>query len=339
MHKGILVVCAASILTALAAYSDEVVFKSGDRLTGTVKSVSDGKMVFDSKVAGEITLKMSEIETFTTDGPIEIVKADGSAATLKVSASEGGNVSVTPEGAAQPQTLALAEMAKINPDKPAWHGSVMGGMTWVRGNTKSVAANIDADAKLRREKDRITLGAGYYFAKQRDNDTRRDSTTLDNWFAKGQYDYFLSEKAYLLGSLMYEKDRIAHLDRRFTASVGLGYQWVEKDDFKFATEAGIASVSERYTDPSDDEHNMALRLAYHLEKDFNERVKGFHNAEYLPSLEDADIFLANVDIGLRAAITARLSMETKAQLAFNSQPASGRDKKDTRYIVGVGWVF
>lgn len=330
---------ALGCLAVTTAFGDEVLFKSGDRLSGTVKAVAGGKMTFDSKVAGPVTLNMADIKTFSTDAPIEIALADGTVLSQKVAASDEGYVSAIAGATAQPQSIALANVAKVNPEKVKWTGIVSAGATFVRGNTKSDTAALSAEAARRSESDRITLGAGYYSAKQRDNSTRDSSTTADNWFLKGQYDYFFSEKFYGYGNLKYEKDRIANLDMRLTPGVGVGYQWIEKPDLNFDTEAGFAYVYEKYSDPSDTRNYMAGRLAYHLDKSFNDHVKAFHNLEYIPSFERVDTFLVNTDVGLRAAMTARLSLEAKAQMAYNSQPSEGRDKKDLRYILGVGWAF
>ena len=334
---GWMIVGCFSVLSA--AFADEVLFKSGDRLTGTVKSVAGGKMVFDSKVAGALTLNMEDIKTFSTEAPIEIAMADGTLYTQKAVASDDGFVGVAPDGAQQPRSLALADVAKINPDKPAWKGAVIAGATLIRGNTESSSASVTAEAARRTDDDRITLGAGYYFAKQRDNATRDDNLTADNWFAKGQYDYFFTQQFYGYGNLRYEKDRIANLDMRLTPGLGVGYQWVERADLNFDTEAGGTYVYEKYSDPSETRTYMAGRFAYHLDKSFNEHVKGFHNLEYIPSTERLDVYLVNADVGLQAALTARMLLEAKAQMAYNSQPAEDRDKKDIRYILGVGWKF
>ncbi len=324
----------ACCFCATLLVADQVVFKSGDRLTGAVKSVAGGKMVFESVVAGPLTLNMADIHTFSSDNPIEIVRSSGAVMQQKVAAAADGRVTV--EGVGE---LALADIVKINPEKVKWTGVVSAGANFVRGNTKSDTAAISVDAARRSEKDRTTFGAGYYTSKQRDNSTRDSSTIADNWFVKGQYDYFFTEKLYGYGNLRYEKDRIANLDMRLTPGAGLGYQWIEKADLNFATEAGLAYVFEEYTDPDDTREYMAGRLAYHLDKAFNEQVKAFHNLEYIPSFERVDTFLVNTDVGLRAAMTARLSLEAKAQMAYNSQPSEGRDKKDLRYILGVGWNF
>lgn len=325
-------VTALTVMTSL--FADEVLFKSGDRLSGTVKSVANGKMVFDSAVAGTITLDLKDIQTFATDEPIDIQLADGQIVSQKISVSDPGLVTV---GAAD--SLEIAAIDKLNPEKVKWSGIITAGATFLRGNTKSDTASVGIEAARRSERDRMAVAAGYLTSKQRDNNTRKSSTIADNWFIKGQYDYFMSEKSYGYGNLRYERDRVADLEMRLTPGVGLGYQWLETDDLRFSTEAGVHWVYEKYDDANETRKYMAGRLAYHLSKDFNSKVSAFHNAEYIPSFEYVDDFLVNADLGLRAAITARLSFEAKAQLVYNSNPSEDRDKKDLRYIVGAGWIF
>jgi len=326
-------------MAVTAASGDEILFKSGDRLTGTVNSVAGGKMTFTSKVAGKLTLNMADIKTFSTDTPIEISMADGTVVHQKVAESAEGQVAVQPGGAAQPQTLSLANVAKINPEKTHWTGALVAGALVARGNTESETASVSADAMRRSDTDRTTLGAGYYFASQRDNNTGDSSTSADNWFLKGKYDYFFSKKFYGYGNIKYEKDRIASLDMRLAPGAGFGYQWIEKPDLNFFTEGGASWVCERYTDPDETRTYMAARLAYHFDAALNEHVKGFHNLEIIPSLEDIQAVLVNTDVGLRAAITERMFVEAKAQLAYNSQPAEDREKKDLRYTLGIGVAF
>lgn len=339
MHKSINYLMAALLVTATVGLADEVIFKSGDRLTGTVKSVSDGKMVFDSKVAGSITLDLDDIATFSTDEPIAVELADGKLVEQKAAAAAEGQISLQADAGAAAQVVPLADIAKVNPEPVVWKGNIVAGATFVRGNTKSDTASVTAEASRRSEIDRISFGAGYFTAKQRDNTTRESSTIADNWFARGQYDYFMTDKSYLYGNLRYEKDRIAHLDRRISPGAGFGYQWIETDSRNFSTEAGLSWMSEKYTDPNETRTYMAGRLAYHLDQSFNDYVMAFHNVEYIPSFEYVDNFLVNADIGLRAKLTTNLALEAKAQMNYNSTPAEERDKKDMRYIVGLGWTF
>lgn len=326
-------------ISAFLAYGDQVEFKSGDRLSGTVKSVAGGKMVFDSAVAGPLTLKMESIKTFSTDNPIEIVQTNGVVVVQKVVAGAAGVVIVQPEAKQQPTTLPLADIATVNPEGVNWVGSLVAGAVLTRGNTESSIASVGAEALRRADDYRINLGAGYYFANQRDNDTGDNSTSADNWFLKGKYDYFFTKKFFGYANIKYEKDRIAYLDMRVTPGVGLGYQWIERADLNFFTEAGLTYAHEVYTDPNDTRDYMAARFAYHLDYVLNDYVKGFHNFEIIPNVEEYQAFLISADVGIRADLTERIFLEAKAQLAYNSEPSDNREKKDLRYTVGLGWSF
>ncbi|NLF18234.1 MAG: DUF481 domain-containing protein [Lentisphaerae bacterium] len=325
---AVVVVSCVGLLGTLSG--DEVQFVSGDRLTGTVKSIADGKMVFESLVAGTVTLKMADIATFSTAAANQIALADGTVLEQPVAAAEAGYVAIPAQG----QPVALAALSMVNPPKPAWKGTVSVGATRVRGNTQSDAASVGIEASRRGEDDRISLAAGHQTASE-----EASGTTASNWFAKAQYDYYVIEKLYLYGNARYDRDRIAGLDLRLTPGAGLGYQWIERGDLNLRTEAGLAYVYERYSEPDETRSNLSGRLAYHLDKTFNSHVKGFHNLEYIPSFEDLGVYLINADVGVRAAMTARLSLEAKAQLAYNSEPAPGREKEDLRYVLGVGWSF
>jgi len=63
----------------------------------------------------------------------------------------------------------------------------------------------------RAEQDRITFNAGYLYGRQKDPNTGVRSTTTDNWFLFGKYDYFFSKKFYGFLSSRVERDRIAEL--------------------------------------------------------------------------------------------------------------------------------
>jgi len=335
MMKKICLMATAAVLMSAQLQADTVIFKSGDRLTGIVQKVKEGKMVFDSAVAGTLNLNMADIQTFATDEAITIEKPDGTQIQTRTVASEDGNITLASDNT----TLPLANITEINPEKPAWHGKLTAGANFARGNTHTDNSSVSAEASLRRENDRISLAGTYLFARQRDQSTGEDDTTEDRWIIQGKYDYFMSEKLYLYGNIFYEKDRIANLDMRVAPGGGLGYQWIEKDDMNFNTEAGLTWMHEKYTDPSETREHMVVRLAYHLDKTLWDTVKAFHNVTFLPSTERSDIYLLYADAGLQTKLIGSWIMELKAEMQHDSQPAAGLDKSDYRYILGLGYTF
>ena len=337
------VICAAALaLAAIPAAplrADEILFNNGDRLTGKILSAEGGKLKIKTSVAGEVTVEMKDVKTFTTDEPITLELKDGNVIKDKVSAATTQNtVQTEGTGTIDPQDVDLTLVNKVNPPPIKWTGSLVAGAIITSGNSESQNYNVSFDAVRRADDDRLTFGAGYFFGRQTDQDTGIESTSVDNWFLSGKYDYFFDEKWYAYANARVERDRIAALDLRFTPGVGIGYQWVETPDFNFNTEAGLTWVYEDY-ETGDSEDHFAARFAYHVDKKINDKVKVFHNLEFLPSIEDLDDFNVNSDVGLRATLTENMFGEAKVEWKYDSSPAPGAEKNDLRWILGVGWTF
>lgn len=335
MFRASCLLSASLALTALcnAALADEVRLKNGDRLTGKVVEASGGKLKMTTAAAGDVAIDLKEVETFSTDEPVEIRTKDGTIRRERIAASEtAGNVSAG--GADVP----LDGIKTLSTKGPRWTGAVVAGGLITRGNSNTDSLNLSIDASRRGDDDRISANAGYIYSRQADPDTGDKSTTADNWFAAGKYDYFFTEKFYGYAGVRVEHDTIAELDLRLTPTVGVGYQWVERPDFNFATEAGLAYVYEEYATGGSDEH-VAARLAYHVDLKFNEQVSLLHNLEYLPSLEDIEDFNLNTDAGVRASLTKTMFAQFKVEWRYDASPAPGAGKNDLRYVLGVGWTF
>jgi putative salt-induced outer membrane protein YdiY len=335
-----LLVCALtlSLVVAGRAAADEILFLNGDRLSGKIVSADGGKLTIKSETAGEVTVDLAKVKTFSTDEPI-VIKTGDTTVSSKVTGGADGTVQVVPVGGGSPQVIALKDVAKINAPSVKWTGSVVGNALITTGNSETESFGLSVNAVRRSEIDRITLGGAYYYGRQKDPDTDKQETTIDNWFVLGKYDYFLTKHFYLYGATRVEQDQIAELDLRLTIGGGVGYQWFETPTFNLNTEAGLAWVYEKFKNGGTEDH-VAARLAYHVDWTPYKTVKLFNNVEWLPNITDwfGDYNL-NADVGVRATIYEGLFAEAKIELRYDSTPAPGAKKEDVRYLFGVGWAF
>lgn len=335
-------ICALAALAVIGLcapplQADEVVFNNGDRLTGKVVSAMDGKLKIRTAVAGTVEVSLTDVKTFSTDGPILLRLKDGTVINQQVAAAEqAGQIAVQP-GAIAAQELPIASIRSINVNE-AWSGSVVAGALFTRGNSDTDAFNLSADAIRRTNVDRLNLEGQYLFARQRDQDTGVKSTSADSWRLGAKYDRFLTEKFYAFASIGVEKDRIAGLNMRLTPAIGVGYQWVERPDLNFSTEAGLAWVLEDYEDEGNSE-NVSLKLAYHVDRTIRENISVFHNLAFYPSIENISDYYLLTDAGIRADLTDHFFTEFKVELKHDGTPAQDSSRSDLRYIVGVGWKF
>jgi putative salt-induced outer membrane protein YdiY len=155
---------------------------------------------------------------------------------------------------------------------------------------------------------------------------------------RSKYDYFFTEKWYGYLSGSYEKDSIADLDRRVIIGTGAGYQWVESKEMNFSTEAGLASVYERYEGADDSESELSAELGYHFDKLLGKenKLKFINDLSYFPALGDPADYYLTTTAELRAPITEQTFTNFKVVFDYDSTPASGADKTDVKYIFGAG---
>jgi putative salt-induced outer membrane protein YdiY len=330
----------ALALAAAAARADELRFANGDRLTGTVVSMAEGKLVFTSVLAGKVTLPMADLETFSTDGPVEIELDDGTRLKQPVSGAEAGSVRLR-GGELDGQSFVLARATRINPEPLVWHGSIAAGAQAQRGNTITDSGHVDFAARRRTDVDRITLDAGYLGARETDEDPMPDetNTTQRRVFGGGQYDYFLTKKLYGYGRVNAEKDGVALLDLRLLTSLGAGWQIWELPRRSLSLESGVSWVSEHFSDDTPDDGFLALRAAWNYDQGLSDRLRFFHTGEWFPGLEAGSGQLIKTSSGLRTALTDVWFLEAKVRFDWDSQPAEDANRRDVVYLVNVGWSY
>lgn len=322
--------------------ADVIIFKNGDRITGKIEQFLDGKLTINTQAAGKLTVDIATVRTFATEEPITIWLKDGTILNQRALQSNEGLFAIGEGGVIRAQVFSADDLTAINPPvKPPakWTGGMSAGVTATRGNTKTLNASITGDAALRRDTDRITLGASYFYGQQEDTATGNNITTQDTWFVTGKYDYFVSKKLYTFVNGRYEKDRIADLEKRIILGGGLGYQWIESDDRNFSTEAGFSRLYEEYPPPTNSTEQISAQVGYHFDAKLNPKVKLVHEFRIYPGLEDTSDYFLTTHAELRSSLTRAMYASFKVILDYDSTPAVGKDKKDIKYIFGVGVSF
>lgn len=345
MHRLVLPTLVACLLLGGPLHADQVLLKNGDRLTGKIVSLGDGKLVLNTDQVGAITVPMENVATFQSDAAIAIHLKDGTVLNQPAVAAEAGQFGIAQGPALRPQTFSLADVTSINPPpkpEPKWSGSISGAVTSTHGNTKAEAVSANVSVARRSDKDRTTAGADYGKTKQRDRDTKEDETTEDWWRAKAQYDYFFTKKFFGFMNGRYEKDAVADLDRRVVVGGGAGYQWIETDRTAFSTGLGLASLYEKFdVDPPADDSNsqISLQAGYNFDHRITDTLRFVHDLTYYPSLEEFSDYYLTTTAELRANLTKTMFANFRVIFNYDASPAQSQGSTDVKYILGVGMTF
>jgi putative salt-induced outer membrane protein YdiY len=335
LAAAVMAVLLGGSVFASRASADEVVLKNGDTIHGTVGEIAGGVMKFDSPPLGSLSIKLSDIKSYKTEKPAILQLNQGQQIISPI--AEGTAAKIT---TADGQSLPTGEVKYVNHPKPAWTGSIIANGVLNRGNTNNETAGVTATATLRREtpliNDRTFLLADYSYGNTGRGGSQTETT--DNGDIKGEYDRYWSDQFYGLAVAGLTHDRIAHLDYRLTPGLGVGYQPLEGPKFNLRGEAGVSYLYEDYQ-PGGVDQKVVLRLAYHVDKQLNERVSVFNDVEWLPAFQDPADYVLNADAGFHADITKHFFGELKVVYRRNDRPPVGTLKDDLEFVAGLGWKF
>jgi hypothetical protein len=323
---------------AVPAMADQIVLNNGDRITGAIQSADGGKLIILSPIAGTITVNISDVKTFSTDGPIKIVLQDGTVINQRITEGPDGNFQTASGGMLAAQAVPISKIEKINPPPIAWGGSITVDGSLSQGQTYAEQLGLDVDLIRRSDTDRIEIQGEYLFGKQKVNGV--ETTSTDQWDIEPSYHYFFNKQLFALGDIRIEKNRILFLNIRVTPNAGVGYQIVESKDLNANVQGGLAWVYEDYTNVAAPDENLSLRLAYHVDAAvLSEKLKLFSDCAYYPGIQYGANYLIIFDAGARLALTKRMFSELKGEVDYDSHPAPGAHRTVTELILGVGWTF
>ena len=329
---------AAALFAAGAVAQDKITLTNGDVLTGTIKSMADGKVVINSPALGDVTVPLDKVGDLTTAAQVKLETKTGDLLQRRLLGIEAGNLKM--EGATT--SLPLADLGQINPPEkkePEWTGALKVNGLYATGNTDRKAGGLALDASRRSDADRISFDAAWDYGQDKDQTTRQWTLTQRRTGGGLKYDYFLTKRWYALATARVLGDTLAQLDLRFTSGAGLGYTWIEDSKTTFVTEAGLSYLNENYrtADPSVD--YVAIRAAYKLTHELSKTSRVVHGIEAFPSTEYSDDIYLQSKSELVTSLTESMLASISHVFDNYNTPATVQERGEHRVLLSIGWSF
>lgn len=212
-----------------------------------------------------------------------------------------------------------------------WETTASVGFTITQGNSDSILANAQVLSQKKWEANEMRLGADATYGELDDE----KSAEVLHGFA--QYNRLFTERAFGYLRLDALHDAIADVEYRITFSPGAGYYFIKNEQTTLSGEAGPAFIYEKQG--GDTTGYFTARLAEVFEHKFNDNVRLWQMAEFLPQVDNLDNFLINAEIGVESKLTERLSMKVFAIDNYDNEPAPGRKSNDIKVVTAVGYTF
>lgn len=340
MYRRICVLVVLLLAPSAAAAADTLYLRNGDRLTGRLSRIEDGKVTLKTDYAGELTVLQSHLRTLTTSGTATVELDAAEYLTGTVRGLEGDSLAILDGegerlvtlGTHRLRALYRRDPAAIERERlaPKADGHLNLGLEVQRGNTNRESLHFDGRIRVRTPGSRYTLQVEY--------DREEDEGIETDRSARGslQYDYFLTSKAFWFTGTTFEHDPFEDVELRSTLTTGLGYQFYESERRTLSAEAGVTYIDENFR-LAPDRASTGGKYALDYQETLREGYELFHHQEGLSS-SDVE-FLHRSRSGLRVALAEGLQGTVQFNLDWDADPVPGASSTDTRYLITLGYVF
>jgi len=220
-------------------------------------------------------------------------------------------------------------------DAPGTYASADLSYVLTSGNSSSNSLGFKGDVTHRWAKHSIGFAAGGLRASS-SPDTRyavgtpgdfeivvpEAETTAEAYYARGRYDYKLSDRLFYTAGAGWERNRFSGIDNRWLVDTGIGYIFLNNDRTSFRGTLGLTYTDEQYTvEDGRDGSFVGGRLGWDFRQKLFPNTTFTHTLLLDENLEETDDLRADAQFGLHVAMSSRLGLKVNWRLLWDNQPA------------------
>ena len=170
-------------------------------------------------------------------------------------------------------------------------------------------------------------------------------TTREQFFARYEPNYKISDKVFAYALAQYERDRFQGFSGRYALSGGVGYQIIDDADLKLSAKTGPALRVTEYNDDGT-EARIAALIGVDFDWNISDSLKLTHDTNAVAETGgSATVFIdsnntsLNLVTGLNAKVSEKLTTRFSYAVDYDSNPPAGAVQTDTMSRVTLIYDF
>ncbi|HEX7657203.1 MAG TPA: DUF481 domain-containing protein [Sphingomonas sp.] len=220
-----------------------------------------------------------------------------------------------------------------------WTGHIQLGTSRSTGNTDNLALSLAVDL------DRKGIDWEHQLKATADFQRSSGVTTGERYFASYEPRYNLNKRAFAYGVAQFERNPFQGFDARYAVSGGVGYRVFDAKDLQLSVKGGPAWRRTDFIDGSG-ESSIAALAGFDFGWSITDRLKLTQDANMLANtggaasvIVDAHNTTVNLETGLEAKVSKRLSTRFSYTIDYDSNPPAGAVSTDTLSRVTLVYGF
>ncbi len=340
---------AAALLLAIGIPTlqglDTVILDNGDRLTGELQKLEEGKLAFKTVYAGTISIDWKQVQEVITDGKAEIEVGSGRLYRGTFDQTDEGLEVRTEEE--QVLTVDLPDVVRIasyeDGEPPGFfdilEGSVDVGLNFTRGNARLNASSLGVTGKYRRPDYQLSGSVTSLFSRQ-DESAPNSRQTAD-----ARYDRFLSPRQFAFGLVGLERNDRQQLNLRSRLGGGYGYKLKNTKTSEFSVLGGFTYINEQFQEdlafpPQNGTSSGEAIAAIDYRTVFLSGISVTTKLAFLPNLVQDGRYRVEYDSTARIPLLAGFTWSMSLFDRFDSDPPRvGVQRNDYGVVTAFGYAF
>ncbi len=338
----VLLGCAASLLVANLARADRIELTNGSVIVGKILAAEDGKFTVETEFAGKIEIQQDKIQSFSTDGAVNVGLKSGSAVLGKVEPTATGLAVVATDGTTTATPAGVVAVWAAGADSPElrkqkeateklkrkWAFEAAAGISGRTGVAERFSSVLGFKATLESSQDKLVFtGAA---ERARDNGVE----TANRQFGSADYSSFFSSKDVWYVRTSLEHDAIKELDLRSMTAAGLGHKLIKHDNQDLEARIGVNYIYESYANGTTfDSPGLDVALIHSVTFK-NSKLSSM--VGYTPAFSDFSNYRVHFESAYEMPITAALwKLKLGVNGDYTSIPQPGVEKFDLLYFTSL----
>jgi len=356
------------------SFADRLWLQNGDSISGTILSLDEDQLQFESSLLGTVTLAWQTILSFETEKSIPLVLKNGDRLTARIQKGENETVflhsqlldgvkisthsihSIGIESAIQLENELEAAQAKIQ-DLSAellQNGKQVSELQESLNKATSISQLWSGSVSLLGGMKTGNRQAFDLFIKtEAVRETEREKLTLRGDIGYGETEgivettegrlqsnlrIFYLDDAYVYGDILMEHDRFEDLDFRVDGTVGTGYRFWKTDTSEFSADAG-AGLSEELFKEGGDSTEAILRLSLEYKQRLFAKSRFSQVLTVFPSASRFGELRLLSRTSLITPLMGSLSWDLSVIDEFDTDPRADIKKNDLSVRTGLSYTF
>jgi hypothetical protein len=324
-----------------AAKTDQVVLANGDRITGEIKSLEQGRLSFSTDDLGTVSIEWDKVAQVVSRRTYEVERSDGTRhfGDLRATPAAQPPVLLVGEGNDGQAMLKIADVVALTPlDSGSWRDRLDGylslGFSYTKAN-EIAQLTLDAGVTRRAREHQIELTL-QSIANESAVAERSASNSLT-----GVYQRLFEARWFYAGIGQLVQDDEFGLDLRVLGGAAFGRFLIRSNEQDLALAGGLAAAREYLRDGGVEDGIEGLLLAKYALFHYDEPETSVTASVFvLPSLTDWGRVRTDSSLSLRHEIAHDLFTELSILHGYDSEPPTvGAPNSDWSVVTSIGYSF